>query len=90
VFGRRDLMRYLKSENTKEVSRAHFTIMQEGGAFYLRDGGPDPKNPQVWKPSVNRTSINGTILQPGTKQKLNTNDVIDVSQLGLNLTFKTR
>jgi predicted component of type VI protein secretion system len=90
VFGRSDLIRYLKPENAKEVSRAHFTIVQEGGAFYLQDGGPDPQNLQAWKPSINRTSVNGLLLEPGGKRKLNTNDVIDVSQLGLNLTFKTR
>lgn len=90
VFGRSDLIKYLKPENAKEVSRAHFTIMQESGSFYLKDGGPDPKDPQAWKPSINRTSINGVLLDPGAKQKLNTNDVIDISQLGLNLTFKAR
>jgi predicted component of type VI protein secretion system len=90
VFGRSDLLKYLKAENAKEVSRAHFTIAQENGVFYVQDGGPDPSNPQAWKPSVNRTSVNGALLQPGAKQKLNSNDIIDVSQLGLNLVFRTR
>lgn len=89
VFGRSDLLKYLKAENAKEVSRAHFTITQESGAFYIQDGGADP-NTQAWKPSINHTSVNGALLQPGSKQKLNSNDVIDVSQLGLNLVFKTR
>ena len=80
----------MKPENAKEVSRAHFTIVQESGEFYLQDGGPDPKNRQAWKRSVNGTSVNGALLEPSAKQKLNTNDVIDVSQLGINLTFKTR
>lgn len=90
LFGRRNLAKYLKPENVKHVSRAQFTIEQENGAFYLRDGGPDRRHPQGWKSSVNRTSVNGTLLEPGAKQKLNMNDVIDVSQLGLNLTFKTQ
>lgn len=89
VFGRSDLLKYLKAENAKEVSRVHFTITQENGVFYVQDGGADP-NTQAWKPSVNHTSVNGALLQPGSKQKLNSNDVIDVSQLGLNLVFKTR
>jgi pSer/pThr/pTyr-binding forkhead associated (FHA) protein len=90
VFGRKDLNKFLKPENVKEVSRVHFTIVQENGEFYLQDGGPDPKNRQAWKRSVNGTSVNGAILEPSAKQKLNINDVIDVSQLGINLTFKTR
>lgn len=90
VLGRKDLNKFLKPENAKEVSRVHFTIVQENGEFYLQDGGPDPKNRQAWKRSVNGTSVNGALLEPSAKQKLNTNDVIDVSQLGINLTFKTR
>ena len=83
-------MRQLKPDNVKEVSRAHFTITQEGGAFYIKDGGPDPNNPNGWKPSVNRTILNGTALDAGEKRKLKDNDVIDVASLGLNMTFKTR
>jgi hypothetical protein len=90
IFGRSDLRKYVKPEETREISKAHFTITQENGVFYLQDGGPDPRDPQVWKPSVNHTSINGVILSAGTKQRLNPNDVIDVGQLGLNLIFKTR
>lgn len=90
VFGRRDLNMFLKPENAKEVSRVHFTIVMENEEFYLQDGGPDPKNHQAWKRSINGTSVNGALLEPSAKQKLNTNDVIDVSQLGVNLTFKTR
>jgi pSer/pThr/pTyr-binding forkhead associated (FHA) protein len=89
VFGRSDLIRFLKPENVKEVSRAHFTITQESGSFYIQDGGPDANNPQAWKASINHTSVNGVVLQPGAKHRLNNNDVIDVSQLGINLTFKT-
>jgi hypothetical protein len=89
VFGRRDLIKFLKPESSKEVSRAHFTIMHEDGAFYLREGAPDRKNPKEWRPSANEISINEVVLNPGTKHKLNPADVIDVEQLGLNLTFKT-
>jgi len=90
VFGRTDFLRYIKPENAKEISRAHFTVTQENGVFYVQDGGPDPKNQQAWKTSVNRTSVNGVLLQPGVKQRLNSNDVIDVAQLGLNLVFKMK
>jgi len=90
VFGRNAFLRYIKEENTKEISRAHFTITQDSGAFYVQDGGPDPKNQQVWKASVNGTSVNGVLLQPGMRQRLNPNDVIDVAQLGLNLVFKVK
>lgn len=88
VFGRSDFIRHLKPENAKEVSRGHFTITQENGVFFLQDGGADPNSPNAWKPSVNRTSINGVVLEPGGKRKLSNNDVIDVASLGLNLTFK--
>lgn len=90
VFGRTDFLHHVKPENMKEISRTHFTVTQENGAFYIQDGGQDPSNPSAWKASVNKTSVNGIILQPGAKQKLNSNDVIDVAQLGLNLVFKTR
>jgi len=90
VFGRSDLIRYLKPETAKEVSRAHFTIAPESGSYYIQDGGPDSNDPQTWKASINHTSVNGVVLQPGAKQKLNSNDVIDVAQLGINLTFKVR
>jgi hypothetical protein len=90
VFRRGDFVRYVKEENAKEISREHFTVTQENGVFYIRDGAQDPKDPSAWKPSVNRTSVNGVILQPGAKQKLNPNDVIDVAQLGLNLIFRTQ
>lgn len=106
VFGKSDLIKYLRTENANQVSNAHFTITQENGAFYIQDGGPDPQNvtitqengifyvqdgsnPQTWRPSVNGTRVNGTLLRPGAKQKLNPNDRIDVSQLSLNLMFKT-
>lgn len=89
VFGRRDLIKFLKPESMKQISRAHFTIMHEDGAFYLREGAPDRKKSQVWRPSANRISINGVVLGPGTKHKLRTADVIDIEKLGLNLTFKT-
>jgi len=90
VFGRTDFLRYIKPDNAKEISRAHFTVTQENGVFYVQDGGPDPKNQQVWKTSVNRTTVNGVLLQPGVRQQLNSNDVIDVAQLGLNLVFKIK
>lgn len=90
VFGRSDFMRQLTSENVKEVSRAHFTITNESGVFYIQDGGPDPNNPAGWKPSVNRTILNGMPLDAGEKRRLTNDDVIDVASLGLNLTFKTR
>jgi hypothetical protein len=89
VFGRSDFMRQLKPENVKEISRAHFTITHEGGAYYIQDGGADPNSPNGWKPSVNRTSLNGVALDAGEKRKLNNDDVIDAASLGLNLTFKT-
>ncbi len=90
VFGRTDFLRYIKPENAKEISRVHFTVTQENGVFYVQDGGPDPNNPQAWKGSVNKTSVNGVLLQSGVKQRLNPNDVIDVAQLGLNLVFKNQ
>lgn len=90
VFGRSDFMRQLKPENVKEVSRAHFTITHQGGAYYIQDGGADPNDPNGWKPSVNRTSLNGVALDAGEKRKLNDDDVIDVASLGLNLTFKNK
>jgi hypothetical protein len=90
VFGRTDFIRHIKPDNAKEISRAHFTITQESGVFYIQDGGQDPTNPSAWKPSVNKTSVNGVMLQPNAKQRLNPNDVIDVAQLGLNIVFKTR
>jgi hypothetical protein len=90
VFGRSDFMRHLKPESVKEVSRAHFTITHDGGAFYIQDGAADPNTPDGWKPSVNRTSLNGVVLDAGEKRKLNNEDVIDVASLGLNLTFKTK
>jgi len=90
VFGRSDFIRQLKPENVKEVSRAHFTITQEGGAFYVQDGGPDPNNPNGWKPSVNRTILNGVGLDAGEKRRLNDNDVIDVASIGLNMIFQNR
>jgi hypothetical protein len=90
TLGRSDLLKYAKPENTKEISRGHFTITQEQGAFYVQDGGPDPANPNAWKPSKNGTAVNGVVLGPASKQKLNPNDVIDVAQLGLNMTFKSR
>jgi FHA domain len=90
VFGRTDFVRYVKPENAKEISRGHFTVTQANGVFFIQDGGQDPKDPSAWKSSINRTSVNGVILQPGAKQKLNLNDVIDVAQLGLNLVFKTQ
>jgi hypothetical protein len=88
VFGRRDLIKFLKPENSKKISHAHFTIIRENGVFYLREGAPDRENPKEWRPSANEISINGAVLEPGTKHKLNPADVIDVEQLGLNLTFK--
>jgi len=106
VFGRNDLMKYLKPENVNTISNAQFTITWENNDFYLRDGGPDPENftiveengiyyvqddksnPQAWRPSVYGTIVNGVLLQPGAKKELNHNDVIDVSRLVLNLTFK--
>jgi hypothetical protein len=90
VFGRTDFIRHVKPENLKEISRVHFTVIQENGVFYIQDGGQDPNSPSTWKSSVNKTSVNGNILQPGTKQRLNQNDVIDVAQLGLNMVFKTK
>jgi hypothetical protein len=92
VFGRNDFVRYAKSsEDAKQISRAHFTITQENGEFYLHDGGPDPHNAQAWKSSINQSRINGVALSPGAKQKLNNNDTIDVAQLGyLTITFKCR
>lgn len=90
VFGRTDFLRYIKPENAKEISRVHFTVTQENGVFYVQDGGHDPNNPVAWKGSVNKTTVNGVILQPGVKQRLNPNDVLDVAQLGLNLVFKNR
>jgi pSer/pThr/pTyr-binding forkhead associated (FHA) protein len=83
-------MRQLKPENVKEVSRAHFTITHDGSSYYVQDGGPDPNNPSGWKPSVNRTILNGMPLDAGEKRKLNDNDVIDVASLGLNMTFKSK
>ena len=88
-FGRCDLIKFLKPESSKEVSRAHFTIMHENGAFYLREGAPDRKDPKEWRPSANEISINEVVLNSGTKHKLNPAEVIDVEQLGLNLIFKT-
>jgi len=90
VFGRSDFMRQLKPENVKEVSRVHFTITQEAGAYYVQDGGPDPNNPNGWKPSINRTILNGVSLDAGEKRRLSDKDVIDVASLGLNMTFKTK
>jgi len=90
VFGRSDFMRQLKPENVKEVSRAHFTVTYDGSAFYVQDGAADANSPNGWKPSVNRTSVNGALLDAGEKRKLNNDDVIDIASLGLNLTFKIR
>jgi pSer/pThr/pTyr-binding forkhead associated (FHA) protein len=90
VFGRTDFIRQLKPENVKEVSRAHFTITCDFNTFYIQDGGPDPNNPNGWKPSVNRTILNGVPLDAGEKRKLNEGDVIDVASQGLNMTFRTR
>jgi hypothetical protein len=63
----------------------NFTITEENGTYYVQNDGP---NPQGWRPSVYGTKVNGVLLQPGAKQKLNHNDVIEVSRLALNLTFK--
>jgi len=90
VFGRSDFLKQLKPENVKEVSRAHFTITQDLGAFYIQDGGPDPSSPGGWRPSLNRTIINGTPLDASEKRKLQNDDVIDVASVGLNMVFKTR
>jgi len=89
TLGRSNLVRYLRPEQATEVSRAHFTITQDGGAYYLQDGGPDPSNPQVWKPSVNQTRLNGMPLQPGEKKPLKSNDIIDVAGI-VQLTFRSR
>ena len=90
IFGRSDFLRQLKPESVNEVSRAHFTITRDASAFYIQDGGADANSPNGWKPSLNRTSVNGALLDAGEKRKLNNDDIIDVASLGLNLTFKTR
>jgi hypothetical protein len=90
VFGRSDFLRQLTPENVKEVSRAHFTITHDAGAFYIQDGGPDPNNANGWKPSVNRTILNGMPLDAGERRKLRNDDVIDVASVGLNMVFKTK
>jgi pSer/pThr/pTyr-binding forkhead associated (FHA) protein len=91
TFGRTDFIRYITpAEKAPEVSRAHFTITQQSGEFYLSDGGPDPNNPSAWKQSVNRTMVNGNVVQPGAKQKLNNNDPIDVAGGLVKLTFRLR
>jgi pSer/pThr/pTyr-binding forkhead associated (FHA) protein len=89
TVGRADLVKFVKQEQTTEIGRAHLTLSQENGVYYLQDGGPDPSNPQAWKPSVNKTYLNGEMLQPGEKRPLKPNDVISVAGL-VNLTFKTR
>ena len=89
TVGRADLVKYVKQEQVAEIGRAHLTISQENEIYYLQDGGPDPSNPQVWKPSVNKTYLNGEMLQPGEKRQLKQSDVISVAGL-VSLTFKTR
>jgi pSer/pThr/pTyr-binding forkhead associated (FHA) protein len=89
TIGRADLVRYVKQEQATEIGRAHLTITFENGAFFLQDGGPDPSNPQSWKPSLNKTYLNGEMLQPGEKRQLKTNDVVNAAGL-VALTFKTR
>ncbi len=88
VFGRRDLIKFLKPEDSKKISHAYFTIIRENGVFYLQEGAPNRKNPKEWRPSANEISINGAVLEPGTKHKLDPADVIGIERFGLNLTFK--
>jgi hypothetical protein len=90
TFGRADFIRFLKpGQDPLEVSRAHFTISQDGGVCYIEDGGPDPANPQTWKQSQNQTFVNLAALQPGERKPLKPNDAIDVAHL-VTLTFRTR
>lgn len=89
TFGRSDLIRFLREGEATEVSRSHFTVTEENGVYYVEDGGPDPNNPQAWKPSVNRTLLNGVALQPNEKKQLNEGDVLDIAGL-VRLTFRLR
>jgi hypothetical protein len=90
TVGRADVVRYISpADRATEVGRAHFTITQENGIFYLQDGGPDPANPQTWKPSLNKTYLNDEELREAEKRQLKAGDVIDVARL-VRMTFKTR
>lgn len=90
TIGRGDLVRYVSPpDRATEIGRAHFTITQDNGVFFLQDGGPDPSNPQAWKASLNKTYLNDEELHEAEKRQLKTGDVIDVARL-VRMTFKTR
>ncbi len=60
--------------NDSFVSNPHFTLMEEGGRFFIQDEG-----------STNRTRVNGVVIPPHQRQPLPPDAIIEVGQTRLQL-----
>jgi len=56
--------------DSKFVSRVHATFLKEGDDWFIRD-----------EHSTNHTYVNSVIVEPGTKRKLNHNDLISLGYM---------
>ena len=60
--------------NDRFVSNPHFTILEEGGQFYIRDEG-----------STNRTRVNGVVIPPNQRLPLSPDAIIEAGQTRMQL-----
>jgi hypothetical protein len=75
VFGRNDFVKVLAQHEFQYISKAHFTISNENGKFYIQDGAFEITNSN-WKDSTNGTTLNGEQIQGAGKKELKDNDKI--------------
>ena len=81
VFGRNDLVDEVPQDSTGRISRNHFELIFEGGAYYIRDG-------LNGKPSMNGTSLNGSKVSSSERSPLSSGDKIMLGEI-LTLVFKS-
>jgi pSer/pThr/pTyr-binding forkhead associated (FHA) protein len=81
VFGRNDLIDEVPQDSTGRISRNHFEMIVEGGAYYIKDG-------LNGKPSMNGTTLNGSKVSSSERSPLSSGDKIMLGEI-LTLVFKS-
>ncbi len=86
TIGRAEVLDYLKTvadADPMTISRQHFTILEDGGVYYIEDG----KTSVQEKPSANHTYLNGADVTNRGRHAIKSGDVVGLADT-IKLTFR--
>jgi len=79
LVGRADLIKF-SNDDTKLISRGHFTVYEENTKYYINDGSTNVQE----KPSKHHTILNEEDITDKGKVELSDGDIIKVSEMEIS------